>query len=603
MSDTFPALRPSVARVLSALVLGIAVLASRTAYAQTRAIVADSEAEFSCVQGQDGWHYGYFAGPFTSQDFQPMTQCGPDILGSYTGNAWMVDPRAYWTSIRSVISFPNGPASCGRQPVEQWAVRRWVSNVAGPVTIAGTVADAVASFDGFTAHIIIDGVRVFSQVVNRLEEWPYHLDATVNAGATVDFAIQPHASDCNDHAKFTATITADAGQISCDVSLTVNPATVLEGQTTTVNWRATGAISSGDSIGLYRAGGQNLLAWFTTGGASTGSMVLSMIFGQGDFEFRYLPKDAACRTATSNPVTVMPPNVTATLSATPTIVPQQQPITVSWQATGPISQTDWIGLFPDGAVNTAYVCWFYTGGAPSGTNASCPRTLVPEGIYEFRYCLRDGYECVAKSNSLTVVPPPQPERPSVTLAADPTMVFVGQPITVSWQATGAITQRDWIGLFEKGSPNTQYQLCWFYTAGAPSGSHTCPAPNFQGTFEFRYCLDNGYECVAVSNPVTVKLPDPPKVVATLTAEPPAVQQQQGITVTWQATGPIVSLDWIGFYRVGSGNTSFLTWFVTGAAPSGSSVVPAAYGPGTFEFRYCLDFGYTCVAASNPVTVQ
>ena len=44
--------------------------------AQPRIVVADSEAEFSCTQGQHDWQYGYFEGSFASLDFQQMAQCG-----------------------------------------------------------------------------------------------------------------------------------------------------------------------------------------------------------------------------------------------------------------------------------------------------------------------------------------------------------------------------------------------------------------------------------------------------------------------------------------------------------------------------------------------
>ena len=875
-----------------------------TASAQTRTVVADSEAQFSCVQGQDGWHYGYLAGSFTAQDFQSMTHCGPDVY--YAGDAWWVDQGAYWTSIRSAISFPNGPASCGRQPVEQWAVRRWVSRVTGPVTIAGTIADVLGSFDGFTAHIVIDGVAVLSQPVGNRQELPYQIDATVNVGSTVDFSIQPHGSDCNDHARFTATITLAGEPTSCDVPLKATPNIVVSGQPVTVSWCITRATSSTDWIGLYAvdAPNTNYLSWFYTGGAPTGSRDVPMNVGPGVYKFRYcvqngydcavesdpvtvvppppptppmvaltagptpvhrgepitvswqvtgattptdwiglyfvtspitpnnqyvcwfategtasgsaatcpisllaprtyefrycvqnsydcvatsnpvlvLPPDVtlratptavaageaiavdwdvtgatasndwialyrkdaannefvcyfyteglphatnrscaaqqpgtyefrycvqnlydcaaksnavtvgpasisvvliaspttvlqgeaitvswhvtgpttgvdwiglyhvnnpnnseyvcwfytggtpdgsngACGTVhildpgiyefrylpqnrfdsvpdSSNPVTVEklpdPPKVTASLDAEPPSVHAGQLITVNWRVTGPTTATDWIGLYPVDAPNGNYVCWFYTGGVAEGSSSICKSTTL--GIFEFRYLPKNGFDDVGRSNAVTVDSPPQPPTVVASLSASPTTVVPGEAITVSWQAKGAITLRDWIGLYQTGSPNTQYG-CWFNTEGVPSGSHTCPAPTYPGTFEFRYCLDYGYECVAVSNIVTVKLPDPPKVVAALTAAPTTVPQQQGITVSWQAAGPIVSLDWIGLFRVGSANTSYLTWFVTGAAPSGSKVVPAAYGTGTFEFRYCLDFGYTCVAASNPVTVQ
>jgi hypothetical protein len=169
---------------------------------------ADSVSEFSCSQGEYNWSYGYYVAPFTSSTFQEMTQCLPNDPW-YGGDAWWVDPQSYWTSLRSEIAFPNGPVSCGRLQVEHWAVRRWVSEVAGRITIAGTLANAISGFDGFTGHILVDGVPVYSQLIEGTDTVgvQYTVNTTVSVGSVVDFAIQPGASDCNDHARFTAMIT------------------------------------------------------------------------------------------------------------------------------------------------------------------------------------------------------------------------------------------------------------------------------------------------------------------------------------------------------------------------------------------------------------
>jgi hypothetical protein len=169
------------------------------------------------VQGQDNWRYGFYDGPFGSADFQEMTQCIPEGAN----HAWWVNPQLYWTSIRKEISYPNGPASCGRQPVEHWAVRRWVSEVDGTVTITGVLEIVAASFDGFTGHILVDGNVVFSQLIGALGPVAYTQSVAVTVGSVVDFAIQPNGSDCNDWIKFSAVISSgviSSGAI-CDIQL------------------------------------------------------------------------------------------------------------------------------------------------------------------------------------------------------------------------------------------------------------------------------------------------------------------------------------------------------------------------------------------------
>jgi Collagen triple helix repeat (20 copies) len=204
---------PAVAKYLNRhilTVLGMTSLLLTVPRSSTAEIIANSQADFSCVQGQGNWYYGYFDAPFTSSGFQEMTRCLPDdpVLG---GSAWWVNENNWWTSIRATLLLPNGFRSCGRRQLEQWVVRRWVSEVAGSVTIFGTIADARGTLDGFTAHILVDGVSVLSQPVGTLQRFPYQVTVSVNIGSTVDFAVQPGDSDCGDWAEFTAIVDSGNG--------------------------------------------------------------------------------------------------------------------------------------------------------------------------------------------------------------------------------------------------------------------------------------------------------------------------------------------------------------------------------------------------------
>ncbi|MBN2296485.1 MAG: PEP-CTERM sorting domain-containing protein, partial [Pirellulales bacterium] len=100
---------------------------------------------------------------------------------------------------------PNGTnANMSRLPVEQWAVRRWVSEVTGEITISG-VMDPINGGNMYT-HVIIDGSEVYQHQVPN-EEFNYTVIADVNVGSTVDFVISPNNhDDVNGDTKFTATI-------------------------------------------------------------------------------------------------------------------------------------------------------------------------------------------------------------------------------------------------------------------------------------------------------------------------------------------------------------------------------------------------------------
>ena len=166
--------------------------------------IANSVTEFSGVQGHKNWYYGYYDGPFTSSDFQQMTQ--------FSGG-WFNQYENYWTFLSASGGHPNGVITGGgRTPVEQWAVRRWVSEVDGEIQIYGTLAKAdVGGGNGIIGHIFVDGVEVWSQSIAGTDGTGvnYQITTKVKLNSVVDFAIDPKdANDGVDTTSFTAQINA-----------------------------------------------------------------------------------------------------------------------------------------------------------------------------------------------------------------------------------------------------------------------------------------------------------------------------------------------------------------------------------------------------------
>lgn len=190
-----------------------------------------------------------------------------------------------------------------------------------------------------------------------------------------------------------------------------------------------------------------------------------------------------------------------TLVASPDEVHPSEQITVTW--TAPAGQThdfDWIGLHKVGASDHTYDAFKYTGGATSGTMQFTAPSVSEAAVYEFRYLLDNGYECVATSNPVAISPWPPPE---VDLVASPRCVALGATITATWDVVqGKTYYRDWIGLFRAGASNQEY-LDFRYTQGARSGSVMFTAPSEEGLYECRYLRNDGYTDVATSNTVTV----------------------------------------------------------------------------------------------------
>lgn len=171
--------------------------------------LADSVADFSATQGQGGWFYGYYSGTFSPAGFA--------LMPSYTAadQTWSVDrlppDPLYYTVLNPLGGHPNGViTSGGREPLEQWAVRRWVSGYTGTVQLSGNIADLNGGGgNGVIGRIFLNGAQVFSaEIANaNFNGVDYALLVNVVPGTAIDFAIDPKdANDLFDLTRFQATI-------------------------------------------------------------------------------------------------------------------------------------------------------------------------------------------------------------------------------------------------------------------------------------------------------------------------------------------------------------------------------------------------------------
>jgi hypothetical protein len=193
--------------------------------------IANSVTEFSGTQGLNNWYYGYYDGPFASSDFQPMTE--------YVGATWLVDDPVYWTSLTALGGHPNGIFTGeGRLPVEQWAVRRYISEVNGEITVTGIIADAnPRGGNGIIGHIFVDGrqVGLYNIANGDVNGISYTVTTNVRVGSVVDFAIDPKNSDDPfDGTTFTAEIDYNSSPPLPTISLG-NNITVREGNSAQTN--------------------------------------------------------------------------------------------------------------------------------------------------------------------------------------------------------------------------------------------------------------------------------------------------------------------------------------------------------------------------------
>jgi hypothetical protein len=176
-------------------------------------ILAWSEHEFGDVQGARNWHYGHYdgdgegrgdgiapSGPYTDDDFE-LLEPVEDEWGWHWG-----DQQLGPIQISESQAHPS--VADGRAV---WAVRRWVSDVAGTLHITGTIGGGTEG-DGTRAAILVDGAEVFAAEVGGPDgrtQFEYDLSVVIQQGSLVDFAVTPGpGTDFDfDATEFTALLT------------------------------------------------------------------------------------------------------------------------------------------------------------------------------------------------------------------------------------------------------------------------------------------------------------------------------------------------------------------------------------------------------------
>jgi len=174
---------------------------------------------------------------------------------------------------------------------------------------------------------------------------------------------------------------------------------------------------------------------------------------------------------------------------------------------------------------------------------------------------------------------------------------------------------DWVGLFALGAPDGAY-LTWQYLNGSTSppvsgvqaATLRFGGPTVPGTYELRLFAGGGFTRVATSTAMVV-----PASAAALTvngvAAPGPVLAGAGTMISVTVSGgPANTTDWVGLYRVGAADTSYVDWrYLSGTTtppPSGLAAGVIAFlgptSPGDYEFRFFARNGYVRLATSSRV---
>ncbi|MGE3107857.1 MAG: immunoglobulin domain-containing protein [Phycisphaerales bacterium] len=181
--------------IRSAVALGAALFAAApAAHAQ---VIADSVADFSGVQGQHGWFYGYYDGdvifPYTPADFALFPTFDVGISGAPEYWHLAEGPGGYFTLMRASRCHPNGRITSGdRRPIDHWAVRRFVSPINGLVRVRAAFSDLNTTCgNGVRVHIFVGSQEIYTAVVTSIFDRVFEMDLCVSTGTIIDFAVDP----------------------------------------------------------------------------------------------------------------------------------------------------------------------------------------------------------------------------------------------------------------------------------------------------------------------------------------------------------------------------------------------------------------------------
>ncbi len=469
------------------------------------------------------------------------------------------------------------------------------TNMARTVSAPGVLAnDTDGDGDAPTAVKVTDPAHG-TVVLNANGSFTYTPAANYTGPDSFTYKANDGASDSN---------VATVNLIVSAPTIAASPSTVTSGSPVTATWSNIASPTATDWVGLYASSSDPdtaILAWAFTGGGAGGSLNLTVPVGAtpaATYELRLNANNAYNRLATSAPFTVAGSGIT--VSASPSSVPSGGPVTAAWSGIASPSATDWIGLYPSSSTpEPGLLAWAYTSGAAAGNlNLTVPAGATPGATYELRLFTNNTYTRLATSTPFSVT------ASTTAIAASPSSVPAGSPVTGTWSGIASPTGVDWVGLYANSGDPDAAIVAWAYTGGGASGNLnlTVPVSAATGaTYELRLFSNNSYTRLATSAPFSVTAS-----AATISASPAAVAHGSPVTATWSGIGAPSAVDWVGLYANSSDpDPAILAWAYTGGAASGNLnlTVPFSAPAGiTYELRLYANNSYTRLATSVPFTV-
>lgn len=182
----------------------VAVVAAWAAVPVARAQVWGMPADFSSVQSQRNFFYGYRAG---SGPFTQMPEYG--VFPA----SWTVQwgSGGFWTFIAPNIMHPNGTfTSGGRRSADQTAVLRWVSPMRGSASISGRIAKQLPGGNGVVWGVVRNATEPLVSITlagTDTTGQEFQALTRVRPGDTIDFTLDANqGNDGGDSTLYSFTI-------------------------------------------------------------------------------------------------------------------------------------------------------------------------------------------------------------------------------------------------------------------------------------------------------------------------------------------------------------------------------------------------------------
>lgn len=200
-------------------ILAAAALCGGMAVTAGAQVVANSITDFSGVQGQGGWFYGYYNGAQNPSGFvQFPTFAAARSEWERTPSAWAGDNPGYYVTTAANFGHPHAIAG-GFTQVNS-AVRRWVSPIAGSVVLEGSFKKTSTFFsgvqDGIIGRVFIDGTQAFTVTIPATDDAirTFSLPTCLAVGTVVDMAVDPGANEFSDGTEFSMTVRRTAPMVA-----------------------------------------------------------------------------------------------------------------------------------------------------------------------------------------------------------------------------------------------------------------------------------------------------------------------------------------------------------------------------------------------------